>query len=173
MMKHTFPFSMPCMCRKVVCVALCAYAWHAGLSVSIRIPMPGGSFDVGGALSKPYAWGQKLVLLSSFFSDEKSHWFSFSAVLDTWHMDINPLQHPLWCCGRIYALCTRARYIYVWPKNGCLYLAGHKCSQKPVYNLLLRFICWERCHLSINLLSSLGPLVHFATILLRHVLTDW
>ena len=59
--------------------------------------MPGGSFDVDGALSKPYAQeqisarGQKLVLSSSFSSDEKSRWFSFSAVLDTWHTDINPL----------------------------------------------------------------------------------
>ena len=52
---------------------------------------------MGGALSKPYAqeqiyaWGQKLVLSSSFSSDEERHRFSFSAVLDTWHMDINPL----------------------------------------------------------------------------------
>ena len=59
--------------------------------------MPGGSFDVCGALSKPYAWeqiyarGQKLVLSSSFSSDEESCRFSFSAVLDTWHTDINPL----------------------------------------------------------------------------------
>ena len=59
--------------------------------------MPGGSFDVGGALSKPYAWeqiyarGHELVLSSSFSSDEESHRFSFSAVLDTWHTDINPL----------------------------------------------------------------------------------
>ena len=53
--------------------------------------MPGGSFDVGGALSKPYAREQKLVLSSSFSSDEESRQFSFSAVLDTWHMDINPL----------------------------------------------------------------------------------
>ena len=59
--------------------------------------MPGGSFDVGGALSKPYAReqiyarGQKLVLSSSFSSDEESRRFSFSAVLDIWHTDINPL----------------------------------------------------------------------------------
>ena len=58
--------------------------------------MPGSSFDVGCALYKPYAReynarGQKLVLSSSFFSDKESHWFSFSAVLDTWHMNINPL----------------------------------------------------------------------------------
>ena len=59
--------------------------------------MSGGSFDVGGALSKPYAreqiyaWGQKLVLSSSFSSDKESHWFSLSAVLDTWNTDINPL----------------------------------------------------------------------------------
>ena len=39
--------------------------------------MSGGSFDVGGALSKPYAreqiyaWGQKLVLSSSFSSTKK------------------------------------------------------------------------------------------------------
>ena len=62
--------------------------------------MPGGSFDVGGALSEPYAreqiyaGGQKLVLLSSFSSDEESCRFSFSAVLDTWHMDINPFCSP-------------------------------------------------------------------------------
>ena len=59
--------------------------------------MPSGSFNVGGALSKPYALeqiyapGQKLVLLSSFPSDEESRQFSFSAVLDTWRTDINPL----------------------------------------------------------------------------------
>ena len=60
--------------------------------------MPGGGFfDVGSALSKPYAQeqiyarGQKLVLSSSFSSDEESRRFSFSAVLDTWHTDINPL----------------------------------------------------------------------------------
>ena len=59
--------------------------------------MPDGSFDVGSALSKPYAReqiyarGQKLVLSSSFSSDEESHQFSFWAVLDTWHTDINPL----------------------------------------------------------------------------------
>ena len=35
--------------------------------------------------------GQKLVLSSSFFSDRESRQFSFSAVLDTWHMNINPL----------------------------------------------------------------------------------
>ena len=66
--------------------------------------MPGGYFDVGGVLSKPYAREQihvyareqihvyarqqKLVLSSS---DEESSRFSFSAVLDTWHTDINPL----------------------------------------------------------------------------------
>ena len=59
--------------------------------------MPGSSFDVGGALSKPYAWeqiyarGQKLVLSSSFSIDEESRRFSFSTVLDTWHMDVDPL----------------------------------------------------------------------------------
>ena len=50
---------------------------------------------MGGVLSKPYAWeqiyarGQKLVLSSSFSSNKERHRFSFSAVLDTWHMDIN------------------------------------------------------------------------------------
>ena len=71
-----------------MCVCVCIY---------IYIPMPGGSFDVGSALSKPYAReqiyarGQKLVLSSSFSSDEESRRFSFSAVLETWHTDINPL----------------------------------------------------------------------------------
>ena len=41
--------------------------------------------------SRYNAWGQKLVLSSSFFSDKESRQFSFLAVLDTWHMDINPL----------------------------------------------------------------------------------
>ena len=63
----------------------------------LYIPLPGGPFDVGGALSKPYAReqiyarGQKLVLSSSFSSNEERRRFSFSVVLDTWHMDINPL----------------------------------------------------------------------------------
>ena len=54
--------------------------------------------------SRYNAWGQKLVLSSSFFSDEGSCQFSFSAVLDTWHMAISI--H----CATIAAIFTHAQY---------------------------------------------------------------
>ena len=74
-----------------MCICICIYIYiYILINLFIYIPLPGGSFDVGGALSKLYArekiyaQGQKLVLSSSFSSDEERRRFSFLAVLDTW-----------------------------------------------------------------------------------------
>ena len=63
-------------------------------SPQFYILLPGSSFDVGSGISmimhrsRYDAQGQKLVISSIFFKDEKSCQFSFLAVLDTWHMDM-------------------------------------------------------------------------------------
>ena len=133
MMKHAFPF--PChACAEGLCVLPCACMLSRVkcLYMYIYIPMPGGSFDVGSALSKPYARGQKLVLSSSFFSDDKvtglASWL-FWTLAHKYKSIITPLL-VLWreyihsALGHVTSI-----YIYIYV---CVCVCVCVCDQKMV-----------------------------------------